>query len=105
MTKRYYLKEVKILGRDVEQKHIFLVSVHKVRTVLREFVVVKMIVTWNVHDFHAWAHKWMVAVIRRKASETVELFQFTGVPCILEEDVIESLLFASKDNWLRNITL
>ena len=99
----HYLKKVGALRRDVKQKDVFPVTVHKVGTVLREFVVVKMLVTRNVGDFHVWAHKWMVAVVRRQANETVKLFQFTRVPCILEEDIMKSLLSASEDNRMKNI--
>ena len=95
----YYLKEVGALGRNMEQENIFLVSVHEVGTVLLVLVIVKMLVTWNIHDLHVWAHKWVVAIVRRQANETVELFQLARIPCILEEDVVQSLLFASEHNW------
>ena len=61
----HYLKKVGALDRDVKQKDVFPVTVHKVGTVLREFVVVKMLVTRNIDDLHVWAHKWVVAVVRR----------------------------------------
>lgn len=98
-----YLKKVGALGRDVKQKDVFPVTVHKVGTVLREFVVVKMLVTRNIDDLHVWAHKWVVAVVRRQANKTVKLFQFTRVPCILKEDIMKSLLSTSEDNRLNNI--
>ena len=60
-----YLKEVRALGRNMEQEGTFLVAVHEVGTRLRVLVVIKMLITWHIHDFHLWAHEGILVAIGR----------------------------------------
>ena len=85
----------------MKQEDILLVAVHEVGTRLRVFIVIKMLVTWNINDLHLWAHERIFVVVRRQANETVEPFFLASIFRLFKEYIVESLLFASEHNWRR----
>ena len=99
--RRVYLKEVRALGRNMQQEGTFLVTVHEVGTRLGVLVVIKMLVSWNIHDLHLWVHEGILVAIGRQANEAAELFLLTSILRLFEVDIMEPLLFASEHDWLR----
>ena len=74
-----YLKEIRALGRNMEQKYVLFVPIHEVGTRLWVVIVVKVLVTWHVHDFHLWAHEWILVVMGWHTNKTIKLFLLPSV--------------------------
>ena len=85
----------------MKQEGNLLVTVHEVGTRLRVLVVIKMLVSRNIYDLHLRAHEGILVVVGRQANKAIKLFLLASILRLFEEDIMDSLLFAPKHDWLR----
>ena len=60
-----------------------------------------MLITWNIHDLHLWAHEGILVVVGRQANEAIERHHLPRIVRLFEEDIMEFIFFASKHDRLR----